>query len=351
MWIWSGPKEDTIMKMPIKKSIKRFLVAGILVSVGLPVIIVGGKKLIFYSSTQVHTFFTPEQATVIMHGIENKELSKRIDSFVSNQIIKKSLLSTSPTDLIIMLSDAFPVLKSVTYQYQPPKTIVFTLEGTKPACLVNDHWVIGNHRTLVDKKSFTDETLAGLPRISIDKKWLINTPLSHPYGASFDELRMSGGKDHTSNTKTKSIFSVHHTQTDSDEAAKPLILSLSKDASAGRGKAVSSNAIPRHLYNFIHKLTPYHWQNFAITYHAPWNIELIPHKSICKASIIVTEHTLFNAKKITAISPIFKDLCSKGIITKKVLEAKHCPLVFDTRIKDQVIVRCNQPAKRGRGHG
>lgn len=293
MRIRSGSKEDTIMKMPIKKSIKRFLVAGILVSVGLPVIIIGGKKLFFYSSVQVHTFFTPEQATVIMNGIENKNLMKRIDHFITNQIIKKSLLNTSPSELIIMLQKAFPVIKTVTYQYQPPKTIAFTLEGTKPVCVVNDQMVIGNHLSLVDKKSFTDEVLAALPKISIDKKWLADTAVFHQSGAP----------------------------------------------------------LPQHVYNFIHKLTPYLWQNFAITYRAPWQIELVPHKSICKAKILATEHTLFDTKKIGSISNIFKDLCSQGIITKKVLEAKHCPLIFDTRIKDQVIVRCNQPAKRGRGHG
>lgn len=289
----SGSKEDTIMKIPIKKSIKRFLVAGILVSIGLPVIIIGGKKLFFYSSSQVHTFFTPEQTTLIIKGIENKELRKHVERFITKHIIKKSLLSTSPSKLIIMLQEAFPVIKTVTYQYQPPKTIVFTLEGTKPACLINDQLVMGDHFSLIDKKSFTDEILVSLPKITIEKKWLASAPIFH----------------------------------------------------------ATTAPMPRHLYNFIHKITPYVWQHFAITYRAPWHIELIPYKSICKARILTTELSFFDTKKMSAISNIFKDLCSQGIVTKKVLEAKHCPLIFDTRIKNQIIVRCNQPAKRGRGHG
>ena len=281
------------MKMPIKKSIKRFLVAGILVSIGLPVIIIGGKKLFFYSSTEVYTFFTPEQATVVLKGIGNKELTKQIEQFISKNIIKKSLLSLSPSKLMIMLQEAFPVIKAATYQYQAPKTIVFTIETTAPICLVNDQTVIGNHLSLIDKKSFNDEVLSTLPKITIEKKWLTGTKLF-------------------------------------DAATAPL---------------------PQHLYNFIHKITPYLWQHFAITYYAPWQIELAPYTSICKARILTTEQSLFDAKKLAAISTIFKDLCSQGIITKKVLESKHCPLIFDTRIKDQVIVRCNQPAKIGRGHG
>ncbi len=282
--IGSGSKENTVMKMPIKKSIKRFLVASILVSVGLPVIIVGCKKIVFYSSTQMHTFFTATEVSVIMHGIDNPELIKKIHHFIDHKIVKKSLLTTAPTELIIMLSDAFPVIKKITYQYQPPQTILFTLIGTKPTCLVNDHLVIGDHRTLVPKESFAAAALTGLPKITIDTCWLTN-------GASPD------------------------------------------------------------LHAFVHQLTPYHWDNFNIHYRAPWDIQLTPYKSICKATILATEHSIFETKKFTAIAAIFKDLCVRGIITKKVLEAKNCPLLFDTRIQDQVIVRCNQPAKRGRGHG
>lgn len=271
------------MKMPIKKSIKRFLIASILVGVSFPVIVVGGRKIFFYWSEQVHTFFTPEEAVITMLGPENSGLISTINLFVQRQIIKKSLLTTSPEILVALLQKAFPAIKKITYEYQPPKTIIFTLEGTQPICLVNGNFVIGNQPKLLNKTDFNPEHLAALPSITIDQRWL------------------------------------------------------------------TDNVVRQSLYHLINRLTAQQWATFAITYHAPWHLELVPYKSVCKTAILATERSLFETKKFAAISSIFQDLCARGIVTKKVLEAKNCPLLFDTRIKDQIIVRCNQPAKRGEG--
>ncbi len=273
------------MKMPVKKSIKRFLIASILVGVSLPVIVVGGKKIFFYWSEQMHTFFTPEEVSITMIGPENSDLISKINYFTQQQIIKKSLLTTSPEILVALLQKTFPAIKKITYEYQPPKTILFTVEGTKPTCLVNGNFVIGDQPKLLNKTDFNANSLTNLPSITIDKRWL------------------------------------------------------------------TDNLVRPSLYSLINRLTTKQWTTFAISYHAPWLLELAPYKSVCKTAILATEHSLFETKKFDAISSIFQDLCARGIITKKVLEAKNCSLLFDTRIKDQIIVRCNQPAKRGRGHG
>jgi hypothetical protein len=108
---------------------------------------------------------------------------------------------------------------------------------------------------------------------------------------------------------------------------------------------------PKQLRRFLNTLTPYHWDNFTISYHNPWHIELIPKKAICHAKIIASEQSIFDTKKFAALAPIFKDLCCRKIITERVLNAKNYPLVFDTRITQHIIVKCNYPAKRGGGHG
>jgi hypothetical protein len=283
--IWSGAKEFFDVKTPIKKSFKRYLVAGVLLLTSFPIMVMTGKKIYFYWSEQMHTFFTPEEARIILLTAENNILEEKITTFVQQHIIKKSLLTNSPEILSTLLQKNFPAIKKITYEYQPPKTILFHLEGTKPTCLVNENLVIGDQAVVLDQSNFCPEALAGLPKIVINQQWLAN------------------------------------------------------------------KIVLPSLYTLLHRLSPEQWARFRFTYHAPWLIEAVPLKSIVKTAILATEHSLFEPKKFDAISTIFQDLCSRGIITKKVLEAKNRPFLFDTRIKDQVIVRCNQPTKKGRGHG
>ena len=109
--------------------------------------------------------------------------------------------------------------------------------------------------------------------------------------------------------------------------------------------------LPKRVYAFVHKLTDYHWQTFSISYHHPWHIDMTPKLSICHCTVRATDQTAFDRKKLQQINNIFQDLCSRGVVTKKILAAHNSPLIFDTRIKNQIIVQCNHPAKRGTGHG
>jgi hypothetical protein len=103
------------------------------------------------------------------------------------------------------------------------------------------------------------------------------------------------------------------------------------------------------LYHFIHSITQEQWAGYHIAYYAPWNIHLLPHTSICHCRIITDEHNFFNQQKFGALSSIFKDLCDRGLISKKMLSSKGVPLAFDFRIKNQVIVKFHESFKRGKG--
>lgn len=272
------------MKRMIKKSVKRFLVLIILVCVGLPAIILAAKKLFSFSSGQVHAFFTPEECNITFKDFYSNTLTKAIRKYIAQQTTKQSLLNLDPAELITDLKEAFPIIKSASYRFIPPKTVTFDLEGTKPLCIVNSHFVLGDQRNLVALDNFDESSIALLPEITINP-------------------------------------------------------------------TLANKKIRPRLYRFLHKLTPYLWKNFNINYHQPWQIELIPKKSICPAKIIASEKSIFNTDQFASLAHIFKDLCCKKVITQKALTAKNYPLIFDTRIKKYIIVRCNYPAKRGGWHG
>ena len=273
-----------MMNMPIKKSAKRLLVISILVSVGLPAIIVGTKKAFFFSSKHVHAFFTPKEASVTLVAFYHKDLEAKISRYISQHTTANSLLNFDPASFANKLKVAFPAIKTVTYHYQPPQTIAFRIEGTTPRCVVNNTFVIGDQQQLLATTDFDPSTLSALPSLSVEPQW-------------------------------------------------------------------TTKAIPPCLYEFVQHLQPEIWQQFSIHYHAPWQIVLTPKLSPCHASVIATAANLHGTKHLAALPDIFQDLCARGMITKNVLQAKHCPLTFDIRLKDQIIVRYNHPVKRGRGHG
>jgi hypothetical protein len=272
------------MKRMIKKSVRRYLVCIILVGVGLPAIIVAGKRIFSFSSHGVHSFFSPEECTVALHDFYCSTLSDKIKEYIAQNTTRQSLLSLEPALFIAHLKKNFPVIKKASYRFIPPKTIAFEVIGTKPLCLANKEAVIGNQRNLLPLATFDEATLAKLPVITINR-------------------------------------------------------------------AYAQKKISRELQAFLHKLPQKTWDTFAINYQHPWEIELIPHQAVCNAKIIASEESIFDAEQFAAIADVFKDLCRRNIVTTRVLVAKNYPLTFDTRIKKYITVRCNYPAKRGRGHG
>jgi hypothetical protein len=106
----------------------------------------------------------------------------------------------------------------------------------------------------------------------------------------------------------------------------------------------------KRTHKFIQTIPDTMFKTYAIAYNTPWNIELVPHRAICKTNIITDEKHFNLQASYEAISGIFQDLCTKGLVTKKMIEAqKYRPLTFDVRIGNQVIVTFNKPAIRGNG--
>lgn len=103
------------------------------------------------------------------------------------------------------------------------------------------------------------------------------------------------------------------------------------------------------VYDFVHKIPTDYWTTYNIAYHAAHNIELIPHKAICRCRIFTDEKSFFEKRKFDALSGLFQDLCDHGFITTKMLQSKKTPLAFDFRIKNEIIVKFYESIRRGRG--
>lgn len=103
------------------------------------------------------------------------------------------------------------------------------------------------------------------------------------------------------------------------------------------------------LYDFLNKIPAATWQQYDITFYEWTNIHLAPHKSVCKCRIVVDEKSFFEQRKFDLLGVVFKDLCERGTITKKVLDSQKTQLAFDFRIKNEIIVKYYGALRRGRG--
>ena len=258
--------------VPPRKILKRILVASTLVGLVVPILYVAGRHVYNVSAKQVKQLFTPKNVQLTITDVANPTLQTSIRNFVTNYTTQDSLLNLDPTSFVAKLQARFPIIKKVTYTYVPPQTIAFNITGTKPLCIVNNRFIVGNQEKVLPLTTFAADITAALPRITIDQKLL-------------------------------------------------------------------AKGLPARTYRWIEQLTTYHWQTFAMTYHAPWHIDLVPHQSACPCVIVASEKSSFDTKKLTSIKAIFKDLCTRGVITPKLLDGKKARLAYDIRIPGQIVVK------------
>ncbi len=261
-----------MLQAPLRKILKRILVASTLVGLVVPILYVAGRRIYNVSASQVQQLFTPKNVQVVIADVANPVLQAAIRDYVTNYTTQDSLLNLDPKTFVAQLQTKFPVIKKVTYTYVPPQTIAFDITGTKPICVVNNRFIVGNQEKVLALSTFAPDITAALPRITIDQKLL-------------------------------------------------------------------TKGLPARTYRWLESVTPYHWQTFAMTYHAPWHIDLVPHQAACPCVIVASEKSSFDTKKLTSIKAIFKDLCTRGVITPKLLDGKKARLAYDIRIPGQIVVK------------
>ncbi len=81
------------------------------------------------------------------------------------------------------------------------------------------------------------------------------------------------------------------------------------------------------------------WRYFSVILHSPLKIELTPRTSPCKCHIITDTLSIHEKNKFAMLGSIFIDLCKRGCVTKKMVNAKTPQFAFDFRMKDQIIVK------------
>lgn len=261
-----------VLQTPLRKMLKRILVASTLVGLVVPVLYVAGRHVYNASTKQVQQLFTPKNVQLTITDVANPILQSSIQNYVTSYTTQDSLLNLDPARFVAELQTRFPVIKKITYTYVPPQTIALNITGTKPLCVVNNRFIVGNQEKVLALNTFAPDITAALPRITIDQKLL-------------------------------------------------------------------AKGLPARTYRWLEQLTPYHWQTFAMTYHEPWHIDLVPHQSACPCVIVASEKSSFDTKKLTSIKAIFKDLCTRGVITPKLLDGKKARLAYDIRIPGQIVVK------------
>lgn len=107
--------------------------------------------------------------------------------------------------------------------------------------------------------------------------------------------------------------------------------------------------LARRVYSFLTKIEPATFQSFFISYHKPSKIKLVPKKNLYPFFLLADEKSFFDHKKYAALNSIFADLGAKGLINKKIVQAKQPLLAFDLRFEKTITVKFFDSFKRGTG--
>jgi len=160
------------MKKLSRKILRKMVVGGIATALILPVCYVGLSKLFSASAHQMQDFLQPEKVTYTMASIFNAKLRQNIQDFITDQTTQKSLIHFDPQAFYAELKKEFPIIKSLSWNFVPPKTIHFSIIGTTPLCRINNSFVIGNKHRLFDKQLFEEINPDSLPNIWINEAFI-----------------------------------------------------------------------------------------------------------------------------------------------------------------------------------
>ena len=296
----------------------------VLIAAGLiiPVVVVSVKKLAVLGSSSVEQVFKPQSVTLTIHTIFSDQLHAAIKKFVYQQCGSGTVFSFDREAFYAALKHRFPIVYDMDVSFGSDKVLRLNIVGTTSFCRVNEALVLGNQNCLFACELF-DAVCSDTVRLD-STSLTTNGDISCPFALS--ERSESNGYE-----RNKKRFDVQ---------ALP---NITIDAQW------CGDTLDAHVYDFVHSIPADYWRQYDITYHASDNIVLQPHQSICRCQIIVDEKTFFEKRKFATLSPLFGRLCQRGDITKKMLQSKGTPLVFDFRLKNQIIVKRMHVGKGGKG--
>ncbi len=165
-----------MQKLMIRKLIKRSLLIIAIGGCSIPLTITLVKKLSITSSAQLNNLFVPRTITYELESIFDAPTRSSIQEFVHRTTHQQSLINFDREKFYKDLKHAFPLLKTVEYEFRAPDTLHCKLVGTTPYCRINNRFILGNKRRLFPLASFSEFNQQTLPCITLNEK-LIGTKL------------------------------------------------------------------------------------------------------------------------------------------------------------------------------
>lgn len=150
-----------------QRRIKAIAVASILAGIAIPSLIVVIKHVHKTSTAQLHQLFTPQKVSCLFHDIECADVQKNIAEYLTETLTQKSMTNADQKKICEQLKQQFPIIKQAEWKLLPSQTLHVTIHGTKPHCIVNKQFVIGDHPELLEFEDFTETQITNLPTINL----------------------------------------------------------------------------------------------------------------------------------------------------------------------------------------
>lgn len=161
-----------MLKMVTKRLLKRLVIVVIVIGIALPSCIIIAKNIYTYYKNRMHQMFVPKKASCVIKNIFSRDLEEEIRAFVQDQTAEKSLLSFKPQDFYRQLKQQFNAIKTLEWAFVPPQTLLLTIIGQKPTCIINQEWVLGETNELLSKDHFVHYDMTLLDNIWVDQTWI-----------------------------------------------------------------------------------------------------------------------------------------------------------------------------------
>lgn len=122
-------------------------------------------------------FFSYNKIDCQINNIFSASLREEIKTFINQQYANGNLLRFNQGDFYSGIRDKFNVIKSVSYRYIPPKTLLVQIEGVLPMFVVNQTSLVAENRRCYSLENFSDYPIAILPAPTVNPAF-INTDLN-----------------------------------------------------------------------------------------------------------------------------------------------------------------------------
>jgi hypothetical protein len=123
----------------------------------------GGKAFFLF----VQNGFAPRSISIVCSNIYSEPLQDDIKKFVSSTLVSRSYSDVDIPLIYKMLKFKFKVVKKMLWTWKSFDEAVLVVEGVKPAFFVNNKFVLGNKKRLLDSSMFSDLDMGLLKQLKL----------------------------------------------------------------------------------------------------------------------------------------------------------------------------------------